>query len=111
MPPAVKALLACVIFVSVITHYTNVFIAMVALALALLGIYAWSIKTHPDVPCTRCNGSGKHRDPIFFWAFRGCNKCLRTGRQVRWGARMFTRKGRVEHRSNVNKMKAAANKR
>ena len=52
-------------------------------AVILVG-YVISLRIHPRVRHTACNGSGERRGFFFRYKFRRCSGCA-SGRQVSWG--------------------------
>lgn len=66
---------------------------LVAIAVVVV-LYAGSLYLHPRVKCSLCRGKGNHRGLIFSYADRSCRKCKGTGRQERFGHRLFVRSSR-----------------
>jgi hypothetical protein len=49
--------------------------------------YLVTLRTHPRMAHSRCNGRGRHSHPVFGWLFKMCT--CNGGRVVRWGARRW----------------------
>lgn len=54
------------------------------------GLYWWSLKRHPYVPCPRCGGSKAHVDTTFLPGTGGrCLVCSGKGLMTRLGVKLF----------------------
>jgi hypothetical protein len=55
----------------------------------VVGGYLFSLWAHPYTKCRVCNGGGRHRGAIFYYAFRSCRACGGSGQKRRLGAWIF----------------------
>jgi DnaJ-class molecular chaperone len=58
----------------------------------VIGTYAASLNLNPWVKCSKCHGKQKAQGWVYSHAHHGCPKCGGTGRQVRWGYKVFHKK-------------------
>jgi hypothetical protein len=62
-------------------------ILMLVIAICAVG-YVISIWAHPQKKCRLCNGSGRNRGMIFFYASRPCRSCGGRRYQLRLGTKV-----------------------
>ena len=60
-------------------------VGLILAALVLFVIYLASLRLHPRIRHSRCNGTGEHRGAVFTWAHHKCSGC-QGGRLIRAGA-------------------------
>jgi DnaJ-class molecular chaperone len=63
--------------------------AILGLVGLVFAVYLGSLSINPWVKCSRCRGKQRLRGWIFSNAHRNCPKCKGTGRQERWGRKVF----------------------
>lgn len=56
--------------------------------LAAVGYYI-SLRIHPLTKCRWCKTSGRHFGSMYTYAHRRCRRCGGSGRQDRFGVRLF----------------------
>ncbi len=63
-------------------------ILVLLIIIAAVGYYI-SLRIHPLTKCKVCNGGGRHFGSIYTYTHRRCRKCGGSGRQDRFGVRLF----------------------
>jgi DnaJ-class molecular chaperone len=62
---------------------------ILAVAIAIFAVgYMLSIWAHPQKKCRLCNGRGRHRGSIFWYASRPCRACGGRRYQLRLGTKV-----------------------
>ncbi|HZL75540.1 MAG TPA: hypothetical protein VFB83_09210 [Propionibacteriaceae bacterium] len=64
-------------------------VLLLLLIAVVIGGYAVSVKLNPWVKCSKCDGKRTSQGWVFSQAHHRCPKCGGTGRQVRWGYKVF----------------------
>jgi DnaJ-class molecular chaperone len=61
------------------------------LVVVVVVVLGWlvSLVLHPWTACSACKGSPRHYGAVATKSFRLCSACGGSGRQLRFGARMF----------------------
>ena len=67
----------------------TVWAAILGLVGLVFAVYLGSVSLNPWVKCSRCQGKQRLRGWMFSNAHHNCPKCKGTGRQERWGHKVF----------------------
>jgi DnaJ-class molecular chaperone len=67
----------------------TVWAATLGLVGLVFAVYLGSLSFNPWVKCSRCQGKQRLRGWMFSNAYHNCPKCKGTGRQERWGHKVF----------------------